>query len=312
MSNLVIIDANALGHAYHHSTRLSVGSIETQAIFGVLKAVQGIAAERVSDAIVVLWDGKAKHRFDAFPEYKANRVATDPKQQAVKDAYHKQVPIIRKGLELLGVKQIIHPTEEADDLAGLIVRQMSHRRKILLVTGDGDWKQLVSDSVTWLDPRGEGRKVTPENFAADTGYLTPREFMIGKALTGDPSDGIPGVGGIGEKGAPLFLAQFKTVEEFWRQCDSGEFKATKKAHLSLAFGEGRENYLRNIRLVNLLDPRPIDYSQAVITHQPLNEAGFKTLCERLAFASFLRSWDDYMRPFRGRDEVRRFALEASE
>lgn len=301
MADTLIIDGNSIGHANHNGMKLSVAGFETQAIFGFLKSMQRLAQMYEGWSPLVLWDGKAQWRKDLYPEYKATRVATDAKQQASKDSYKKQTPLIRKALQLIGVRQMLVTSAEADDMAGLMTRKISDKSgsRIVLVTGDKDWLQLVRPGVTWFDPIRD-RQVNLSNFFEFTGYRTPEQFVDGKALTGDSSDNISGVGGIGEKGAPEFIAQFGSVTEFFEQCDSGIFVPKKKAHQNLASPEGRAVFHRNRKIMNLLDvPNPPREDVSVITPTPNPEA-FRQLCEKLAFASILREFDLFTNLFTGR------------
>lgn len=304
---LILIDGNAMGHAHHNATKLSVGTFETQAVYGYARMLRDLLTKHGHNAgVIVLWDGHAQFRFEAFEGYKGKRneaLKADPKKQAHRDAYNAQKPFIYKAIELLGIGQMRHKHLEADDLAGYFVRK-NEGKEILLVTGDGDWKQLVRPGVTWFDPRGEGRWVTHDAFHESTGYFTPYEFLQGKALMGDTSDSIPGVGGIGEKGAPEFLAQFKTVENFFAKVDAGEFTPTKKAHKNLASPEGRAAFERNMKLMNLLDAPVPDRENSIITKAWFDEAKFRLLCDRFAFQSITSQWDDWISPFKLRNAAR--------
>ncbi len=292
---LLIIDGNSLGHAAHNATKLTVGEMQTQAIFGMVKSVKLLAENYPGWNMVVLWDGKAHWRLDLHSEYKGNRKAKDEKQEAHKQAYKDQSPFVRKALQLLGIRQMLVTSLEADDMAGVLTRRATGN--VVLVSGDRDWLQLVRPNVVWFDPI-RNYKVGMGNFTEFTGYFSPREFLEGKALMGDTSDNIPGVGGIGEKGAPEFMAQFKSVENFLKQVDDGSFVPKKKAHQNLASPEGRAAFDRNLRLMNLLDAPNPNKEDMQVTQPAYSEANFRVLCEKLAFMSILRDFDNFMAGFR--------------
>ena len=299
MKNTLIVDGNSLAHANHNGTRLTVGTMEVQAIYGMLRSIAALKGAYPGWDMIVLWDGRAQWRFDLHPEYKGNREAKDAKQEAHKAAFKAQSPFIRKALSLLGVKQLLVESAEADDVAGYLSKRLSAAGAyVVLVSGDKDWIQLVNPKVIWFDPIRD-RKVSEANFFEFTGYRSPQAFIDGKALTGDTSDNIPGVGGIGEKGAPVFLAEFGSVEAFFKAVDSGTFKPKKKAHQNLASPEGRDAFRRNRQLMNLLDvPKPPSDHVTVMKSQ-LDPNGFKVLCEKLAFRSFLREFDEFIGRFQG-------------
>ena len=327
--NLVIIDGNAIGHACHHATKLSVGSVQTQAVYGFVRIIREIQNTYADRKLIVLWDGEAKFRFDLHPGYKGKRraVVTDPEKIAEKSAYYQQTPLIKKAVESFGIDQMIDPTLEADDLAGWLVSlAKGTERKITLVTGDTDWLQLVNANVMWFDPREGGKRVDITNFLEMTGYFSPSEYLQGKCLVGDSTDDIPPVGGIGEKSAPELLAQFRSIPGFWAACDSGQYVPTKKplislwkgtspftkeewalqlpelasdtevkAHMNKWPGQGRLNFIRNLKLMKLINaPAPLHLEQ---TLGKLNLDIFKLLCERLLFNSILKEFSNFTRPF---------------
>jgi 5'-3' exonuclease len=293
-----IIDANAMGHADHHGTLLTVGKFQTQAVFGTVKRMRDLAGKFPDARFTALWDGKAQFRYEAFPEYKANRVATSPEQQVEKDHYQAQVPLIRAVYKALGIPQIVPESLEADDLAGYLARVHSRTGQVILFTGDSDWWQMVNENTICIDPRGAGKTVTLNNFHEMTGYFTPDEYIEGKALVGDSADGIPPVGGIGKKGAPVFMAQFRSVENFWKQCDEGTFVPKTLALKGLWKGDARKNWERNMKLMVLGEKPPA--SKIDVITGPVNEGAFRAICERLSFISILKNFDNYMLPFRER------------
>ncbi len=328
MKQTLLIDGNSVGYGAHHATKLTVGRMQVQAVYGFVKSLRTLANKFTNSKFVVLWDGRAQWRYDLYPGYKGNRNSDDPIKIADKAAYKSQVPAIQKLVSSLGITQILPELNEADDFAGILSKKLPGY--ITLVSGDQDWLQLVNDRVSWFDPIRD-IDVNTNSFLKFTGYTTPAEFLEGKILQGDTSDTITGVGGIGKDGAPLFVAQFKSIAEFHRQCDSGEFKPTKKAHLSLwkgtselnqddwlaanpcptpddpkllkkhlkqYSGQGRLLEVRNRKLMDLSAVPPIDRSTWVNHPGEYNPTRFKALCERLNFQSVLRELDTYTNHFK--------------
>lgn len=298
MARINIIDGNSIGHAAHRSTRLTSGGLQTQAVFGFVRTLRDMLVEHPDFTPMVLWDGRAQWRFDLHPEYKSNR-DNDPKKVEERKHYVAQRPYIARALEHLGVRQMTVMTHEADDMAGHLVGQLTKQpaNEILLSTGDQDWIQLIRPNVTWRDHRDDSKIVTMDNLMDKTGYPTPYAFLEGKCLQGDTSDVISGVGGIGEKGAPEFIAEFGSVRKFWHRCDSGEFVPKKKAHQRLASPEGRAVFGRNLRLMQLLKvaaPNPKDVN---VVQGKLDIDKFAEVCEELAFASILRNVENFCKPF---------------
>lgn len=230
----IIVDANSIGWACQHSTKLSVDGQQTQAIFGFVKTMRQLRMNYPEASILVLWDGKAEFRYDLYPGYKADRHSTD-KQKAESEAYHSQVPHIQRAVTALGISQVRVSDLEADDLAGVFVKRFMSKEgnTVLLITGDQDWAQLVREGVTWRDPREDDRIITIHNFFEKTGYKTPLAFLEGKCLHGDSSDKITGVGGIGEGTAPLLLAEHGSIRNFIKKCEEGTYVPKTKAERSL-------------------------------------------------------------------------------
>lgn len=331
MAKINIIDGNSIGHAAHRATKLTAGGLQTQAVFGFIRTLRDMKVEHPGFTPMVLWDGKAQFRYDIHPLYKSNR-DNDPKKVEERQHYVAQRPYIARCLEHLGVRQMTAMKHEADDMAGYMVANLTKQdgNEVLLSTGDQDWIQLIRKGVTWRDHRDDSKVVTLDNLMDKTGYATPYAFLEGKCLHGDTSDVISGVGGIGETGAPEFLAEFGSVREFWRRCDSGEYVPSKKAHLNLWKGvsrftkeewaaqytgdpedkkalkkhmdewpgQGRILFGRNLRLMQLLKVQQPAKEDVVVVPGKFDMDKFAEVCEELAFVSILRNLEHFTKPFR--------------
>lgn len=301
MNNTLIVDANAIGYAAHAGPKLRSGELETQAIFGFIKTIRSLTWTYPSYAPLILWDGKADWRYDLLPEYKSNRTL-DPARVAIKESYVKQRPHISRMLSALGVRQFTAMKHEADDMAGYFVRQLMTTKpegRIQLITGDVDWAQLIRPGVEWRDIRnGMERDINMSNLMDETGFATPYALLEGKCLQGDTSDCIPGVGGIGEKTAPEFLAEFGSVREFWRRVDSGEFVPRLKKHINLSSAAGRMTFGRNFRLMQLMKVAPPAREDVVLVAGKFDRDLFLDLCAEFGFASILRDPDTFLKNFK--------------
>lgn len=298
MPKYLLIDGNSVGYACHHGTKLSSGGQETQAVFGYLKTMRELRVTYPDHTPIVLWDGRAEWRFTLNPSYKSNR-NDDPKKVATKEAYQSQTPFIKDALEALGIRQMRVTTHEADDMAGYMVGTLMQKpdTEIVLISGDGDWIQLVRPGVTWRDMRDDAKIVTSANLFDKTGYKTPLAYLEGKCLQGDSSDVISGVGGIGEKGAPEFLAEFGSVRNFWKLCEEGTLVPKKKAHISLYEGDGRKLFGRNLKLMQLIKVAKPDPANVEVRKGELNRERFQHICEELGFASILKQLDVFINRF---------------
>jgi len=343
MSNsTLLIDANSIGFAAQATTRLTANGMETQSAFGFIRTMLAIRKTYPRYTPMVLWDGKADWRYKLHPDYKSNRNA-DAEKVRNREAYKAMRPYIAKMLNTLGVRQLTGLKHEADDLGGLFARKLSAApgSKVGLITGDGDWVQLVrgatatSGEVWWRDMRDDSRFIDSKNFYAKTGCLTPFAYLETKILTGDTSDVISGVGGIGDKGAPEFIAEFGSVREFWRRCDSGEYVPKLKAHQRLWKGtspftkeewvaqqvltaevrtekeeaklkkqwvdawpgQGRSIYKRNFQLMQLLKVEPPEKADVRLDTGKFDKDAFANICEELNFISLLRNMNEFVSYF---------------
>jgi len=311
MKQVLLIDGNSIGFAAQNGTKLTAGDRQTQAIYGFLRSLRGAVRKFPGYTPIVLWDGKAQFRFDLFPGYK-DRSGKNEKMDEMREAYKEQRPDIGKAVNLLGVTQAIASNLEADDLAAIYSKKISEvGGRVVLVTGDKDWMQLVGPSVVWYEHRQERERIVTEAELMDeTGFPTPSAFIEGKALMGDTSDTIPGVGGFGEKGAPVFLAEFGSVRNFLKMHSEGQIKKLTAAQERLAkntapkpskkYGEmapARDAYIRNMKLVDLnWKGRPEPENLKLIRGNfDLNEFGY--FCDERLFNSITSNLHEWVEPF---------------
>lgn len=317
----LLIDGNNIGHATNSRARLTVGDMEVQAIYQSLRVIRPMLASYPMLKPIVLWDGRS-WRYDAFKEYKANRNKTPETKSEIKQAenaasWRKQKPYLQRALEYLGVAQLVALNLEADDLAGILTRRWQPKgKKIVLITGDKDWIQLVQPGVGWVDPQ-RNERITAQTLSEKLGYAkekkdkdgvvlssewiavpNPRAYLQVKAMMGDSSDGIPGVGGIGEKGAIDIVNRFGTVERFWHAVNIDKIEGLHKKMID--FGTNEEKWYafhRNMELMDLSSPKIPEAQNIQLTHKPIDASAFEAFCEELNFQSFLTDLNGWMEPF---------------
>ena len=215
-SRLVILDSHAILHrAYHAIPDFSTSSGEpTGALYGLASTLLKAVGDLKPDFIVAARDlpGKTK-RHEAYEAYKATRVKAD--EELVVQL--KRAPEIFKAF---GVPVYAAEGYEADDVVGTIVKKLGVRKDIdiIIVTGDLDTLQLVSDNVNVYTMR-KGITDTllydAEAVQERFGFL-PEMIVDYKALRGDPSDNILGIKGIGEKTATELIREFGSIEDMYR------------------------------------------------------------------------------------------------
>lgn len=306
MPDRILIDANSLGHAAHQGQVLKAGDQETQAVYGFLRSIRGVRANYPGASILILWDGLSWRKAQSAV-YKANRVDSEEKREN-KRRYATQTPFIRRALKHLAVPQLAAANMEADDLAARLVRSSVTKGDFVrLITGDQDWLQLVQENVIWEDHRDASKRVNVRSFKEKTGYPDAVQFVQAKALQGDVSDNLPGVGKIGEKGAADLLGVWGRVEAFLADPNPAEiYKLKTGKKLTKAFADfhanvdGRqEKFFHNHAMMNLNGELPAP-ERMVLAKGEFDAEAFKSICHELGFASIYRPdrFDDFIEPFK--------------
>ncbi|MEO5919753.1 MAG: 5'-3' exonuclease [Pseudolysinimonas sp.] len=183
---------------------------------GLLDIIARLATEFEPTEIVACWDDdwRPQWRVDLIPTYKTHRVAevvvVGPDVEAIPDPLEAQVPVIREALTVLGIPIVGAAHHEADDVIGTLAS--TAEMPVDVVTGDRDLFQLVDDARrVRVIYTGRGMAnlevLTDAALIAKTG-VRPDQYADYAAMRGDASDGLPGVAGIGEKGAAALLATY--------------------------------------------------------------------------------------------------------
>lgn len=307
MQGHMLIDGNSIGFAAQNAPRLTNEGKPVQAIFGFMNSMKRLRMQYPGVKMSVLWDGES-WRKAISSEYKSSRDKS-PKMVKMRDEYKAQRADIARGAKLLGITNISADNWEADDIAGLLAPALSRKgRHVILISGDQDWLQLVDSFVRWEDPIRE-RSVSFSTFHRETGYVTPVAFLQGKALMGDTSDDLKGVGGIGEKAAPLVLQHYGSVKNLFKEPPQSKDdipddlrRYTKKILDFVADGSsGREIFKRNLQLMALQkarirpDPENFERSQTRFDRE-----GFEEFCADFNFNSIIREMDIWENLFSNR------------
>lgn len=195
------------------------------AVRGVLDFLSRLISSHGPDRVVCCWDQdwRPQWRVDLLPSYKAHRVVQTPSGLAedIPEGLEQQVPWIREALETLGLPVVGMPDAEADDVIGTLATRADDGA--LIVTGDRDLMQLVDDAagirVVWI-AAGMNRSQVFDEAAVVERFGVPAEYYCDlAALRGDPSDGIPGVRGIGEKTATALIRAHGHLERIRAAAD---------------------------------------------------------------------------------------------
>ncbi|MEU2557933.1 DNA polymerase I [Streptomyces longispororuber] len=194
----------------------------TNAIYGFASMLANTLRDEAPTHFAVAFDVSRKTwRSEEFAEYKANRSKTP-------DEFKGQVELIGELLDAMGAVRFAVDGFEADDvIATLATQAEAEGFEVLIVTGDRDSFQLITDHVTVLYPTkgvSELTRFTPEKVQEKYG-LTPSQYPDFAALRGDPSDNLPGIPGVGEKTAAKWINQFGSFAELVERADEVKGKA---------------------------------------------------------------------------------------
>ncbi|MFH8518576.1 DNA polymerase I [Streptomyces gelaticus] len=194
----------------------------TNAVYGFASMLANTLRDEAPTHFAVAFDVSRKTwRAQEFPEYKANRSKTP-------DEFRGQVELIGELLDAMHADRFAVDGFEADDVIATLATQAEAAGfEVLIVTGDRDSFQLITDNVTVLYPTkgvSELTRFTPAKVEEKYG-LTPQQYPDFAALRGDPSDNLPGIPGVGEKTAAKWINQFGSFDELVERAEEVKGKA---------------------------------------------------------------------------------------
>lgn len=248
---LLVIDGNSIvNRAFYGIRPLTTKDGQfTNAIYGFLTMLTKLKNEENPDAVAIAFDLKAPtFRHKAYSGYKATRKGMPPELAS-------QMPPLKELLKLLGYKIVTCEGYEADDILGTFASACENSGdECVIATGDRDSLQLVSDKTSvHLCTNRDDILYTPEKIMEDYG-VTPLELIEIKAIQGDSSDNIPGVAGIGPKGAGDLIKKYHTVEYIYKHIDELDIKDGVRNKLK----NSKENAILSRMLGEICRTVPID------------------------------------------------------
>ncbi|AXI77022.1 DNA polymerase I [Peterkaempfera bronchialis] len=275
---LLLLDGHSL--AYRAFYALPVENFNTttgqptNAVYGFASMLANTLRDEAPTHAAVAFDVSRKtFRSERFPEYKANRSATP-------DEFRSQVGLIGELLDAMRLSRMSLEGFEADDIiATLATAAAAEGFEVLIVTGDRDALQLVSEHVTVLYPTkgvSELTRYTPEKVAEKYG-VTPTQYPDLAALRGDPSDNLPGIPGVGEKTAAKWINQFGSFDALVERVDEVKGKIGEKLR------EHLESVRRNRDLTELVRDVELPLGVPDLERGPYDRDALATVLEALEF-----------------------------
>ena len=280
IKRVFIIDAHAFLHrSYHALPKFSTSKgEEVGALYGFMRILLKLLRERRPDYVAVCFDSKGgTFRDDLYPEYKANRSATEP-------GLIGQLNTARDLVKALGLKGVYLKGFEADDLIATLARRAEKAGlEAVIVSGDKDAAQLTNEKVSLWDgssPDFSGPEAVTKKYGVPPPLL-PDYF----ALTGDSSDNVPGVAGVGPKSAAKLVQAYGPLEKILAAAMDPALVAADKALAKVA--KDMENARLSRRLVTLESDAPVEEGLELFKPAAPGGPELEEMARRLEFKELL-------------------------
>jgi 5'-3' exonuclease len=294
---LMLLDSAGLYFRAFHAAPESITAPDgtpINAVRGFLDMTAALVAARGPSHLVACWDDdwRPAWRVALLPEYKAHRVGQDG-GEAQPDTLGPQVAIITEVLAAFGIARVGAPGYEADDVMGTLARRHARGgQPVEVVTGDRDLLQLVDDAMgirVLYTGRGLRRLQVLDEAGVAAGYgVRPGQYADFAILRGDPSDGLPGIPGIGEKTAAALLGTYGDLAGLLAAVDAG---APIRPAIAQALRAGRDYLTRAQSVVRVAEVQLPDIA-AGIPAQPVDPRALAHLVERWGIAGPVQRLDD--------------------
>lgn len=220
---IYLIDGTAYVYRAYHAIRSLSNSkgMPTNAAFGFTRMLIKLMDDRTPEYAAMFFDAKGPtFRHEMYDAYKANRPPAPPDMVL-------QLPYIKQISEGFNLPVLEKPGFEADDLIGTIATQAEAEGfDVVMVTGDKDFMQLVSDKISIWDPMKD--KLIDSRFIRDEFGIEPGQFIDVQGLAGDTADNVPGVPGVGPKTAIALVKTHGSMERLYQEIDTITKKKQKE------------------------------------------------------------------------------------
>lgn len=270
---IYLIDGTAYVYRAFHAIRnlRNSSGIPTNAVFGFTRMLIKLIQDRSPEYVAMFFDAKGPtFRHDMYPEYKANRPPMPEdlrvQIQSIKD--------ITAGFNLSIIEK---QGFEADDLIGTIARKAEQAGfSVVMVTGDKDFLQLVTQKTVIWDPMKD--KIYNAETVRDEFGIEPVQIIDMMGLSGDTSDNVPGVPGIGPKTANQLITTFGTMGDLYDQIDAVTKKKQKENLVNF-----KDQAFLSRQLVSIKTDVPIDFVPEEFVYQPPDKSRLSELFGQFEF-----------------------------
>ncbi|EJN52674.1 DNA-directed DNA polymerase [Actinomyces sp. ICM58] len=275
---MLIIDGHSMAfrafYALPPDNFVTATGQHTNAVYGFVSMLTRLLETERPTHVAVAFDvSRHSFRSEEYPEYKGTREATP-------EEFKGQVELIREVLDAMGIVSLSREGFEADDILATLAHRASQQgATVLVVSGDRDSFQTVTDSVTVLYPGtgpGDLRRMTPEAVEAKYG-VPPHRYPEIAAIVGETSDNLPGVPGVGPKTAAQWINKYDGLDNLLARADEigGKRGAALREHM--------DDVVRNRRLNRLLTDMDLGVAPADLARRATDVAAIDRLFDSLEF-----------------------------
>jgi len=276
---LYLLDAYALifraYYAFLRNPRINSKGLNTSAMFGFVNALEDVLNNRKPTHLAVCFDHKSPNvRVQEFPYYKANRQET-PEDIRLAEPY------IRSIIEAYNIPILEAPGYEADDVIGTLAKIAEKEGyDVYMVTPDKDFGQLVSEHIYMYKPAKQGNDAEiwgPKEVCENYGIHKPEQVIDILALMGDAVDNIPGVAGVGEKGASKLVHEFHSIEAIYENLD--KLKGSQKEKME----KSKQAAFDSKKLATILLDAPVPFEPEKLIIEPPDANRLSSIFSELEF-----------------------------
>ena len=283
MKKLILVDGNNLVFRSYYATAYTGNLMKnskgfpTNALYGFINMINKIISEEKPEYMIVAFDKGKTFRHEKYKDYKAGRAETP-------DELKLQFPKAKEILTLMGIKYYEIDNYEADDIIGTFAKYCDEEEDFIgtIISSDKDLLQLISSDVDIkLLKQKDYIRYNLESFKEEWG-IDPINIIDLKALMGDSSDNIPGVKGIGEKGALKLLHEYKNLDGIYENID----KIKGSTHDKLV--NDKDNAYYSYELATIYKEVPMDINLYDLEVKEPNYEELYKYYEELEFYSFIK------------------------
>lgn len=273
---IYVVDVSSMFFRAFYAIRplTSTKGVPVNAVYGFISMIVKLMKDKNPDHIVFCYDRKEpSFRKDLYTEYKANR-------SEMPDDMQVQMPYLKQVASLLGICDMEVPSFEADDLIGTVAcLAQKQDYDVYIVSGDKDFCQLVNENVFLYDTMKE--LIYDADMVKEKHGVTPAQFIDFLAITGDTSDNIPGVAGIGPKGAQKLIEEFGTLEGIYENIEKISSASIKEKLL-----KSKDNAILSKTLVTIVCDAPITQNMDDFKLKGFKTDELRAFLQELNFKTF--------------------------